>query len=352
MASEDPELIDIRADERLDLARLEPYLRERLPGAEGPLEVAQFGGGHANLTYLIRFGAREFVLRRPPLGPVAATSHDMSREHRVLSVLHRGYALAPESYHLCIDHGVIGADFLVMERRHGFVIREDLPARFQGDAALGVRIGEMIVDCIAALHAVDRDAVGLGDFGRPEGFVARQVGGWTRRWHTAKDAENTGMDRLAAWLADGIPETRVVTLVHNDYKLDNVLVAHDDPARAVAVLDWDMCTSGDPLVDLGYLLNYWVEPGDDPDWRVAAAMPTWREGFPTRAQAIERYATATGFDVADAHWYHVFGVFKLAVILQQIYIRWLRGQTRDERFAALGKRVAALIAKGNALADA
>ncbi len=352
MAFDDPELIEVRADERLDLARIEPYLRAHLPGAEGPLAIAQFGGGHANLTYLVRFGEREFVLRRPPLGPIAATSHDMSREHRVLSVLHRGYALAPESYHLCTDHGVIGADFLVVERRHGFVIREDLPERFRGDPALGVRIGEMIVDCLAALHTVDHDAVGLGALGRPEGFVARQVAGWTKRWHAAKDADNADMDRLAAWLADGIPETRVHTLVHNDYKLDNVLVAHDDPGRAVAVLDWDMCTSGDPLVDLGNLLNYWAEAGDDPAWRTAAAMPTWREGFPSRAQAVARYAQATGFDVAEMPWYHVFGVFKLAVILQQIHIRWLRGQTRDARFAALGKRVAALIAKGNALADA
>ena len=347
---DDPELIEVRADERLDLARLEPYLREHIPGAEGVLEIAQFGGGHANLTYLARFGTREFVLRRPPLGPVAASSHDMSREYRVLSVLHAGYPLAPEAYHLCTDHSIIGADFLVMERRRGFVIREDLPDRFKGDAALARRIGEMLVDSLAMLHMVDREAVGLGALGRPEGFAARQVAGWTKRWHAARDADSADMDRLAAWLADRMPETTVRSLVHNDYKLDNMLVADEDPGRAVAVLDWDMCTSGDPLMDLGYLLNYWCEAGDPGDWRMAAAMPTWNEGFPNRDEAVERYARRTGFDVHDIRWYHVWGVFKIAVILQQIYIRWLRGQTRDERFAAFGDRIARLIAKGLTLA--
>ena len=169
MLVDDPEIIEVRPDERLDLDRLEPYLRARLPGADAPVEVAQFGGGHANLTYLLRFGEREFVLRRPPLGPVAATSHDMTREHRVLSVLHQAYPLAPRSHLLCTNHGIIGADFLVMERRHGYVIRDDLPPRARGDPDLARRVSEMIVDCLAALHAVDPRSVGLEGLGRPEG---------------------------------------------------------------------------------------------------------------------------------------------------------------------------------------
>ena len=350
MVAHDPEVIEVRADESLDLTRLEPYLREHLVGAEGPLAVEQFGGGHANLTYLFRFGTREFVVRRPPLGPVAATAHDMSREHRVLSVLHRAYPLAPESFHLCQDHDIIGVDFLVMERRDGFVIRADLPERLRGDADLARRIGEMVVDCLADLHRVDPAAVGLDDFGRPDGFAERQVDGWTRRWHAAKDSEINRMDALAAWLAERIPETGAECLVHNDFKLDNMMVADDDPARAVAVFDWDMCTRGDPLMDLGYLLTFWPQADDPEHWRRASPAPMWREGFPSRAEVIDRYAERTGFAMHDVVWYQAWGAFKLAVILQQIYIRWLRGQTQDQRFAPMGERVAALIERGCVIA--
>ena len=348
---DDPELIQVRADERLDTSRLEPYLRERLAGAEGPLEIGQFGGGHANLTYLLRYGATEYVLRRPPLGPVAPSAHDMGREHRVLANLWRVYPLAPRSYLLCEDAGVIGAPFHVMERRHGIVIRTDLPARFQGDPVLARRIGEMIVDTLAALHKVDPEAAGLGGLGRPEGFVERQLAGWTKRWHAAKGEDDPRVDAIVAWLEASCPESSETTLIHNDYKLDNMLVESDHPAHAVALLDWDMCTRGDPLMDLGYLLNYWVEPDDPHDWRAAAAMPTWRDGFPSRAEAALRYGAQTGFALNDLLWYRVFGAFKIAVILQQIHIRWRRGQTRDQRFADMGTRVATLIEKGLILAE-
>ncbi len=347
---DDPELIQVRADECLDTSRLEPYLRERLPGAEGPLELSQFGGGHANLTYLLRFGESEYVLRRPPLGPVAPSSHDMTREHRVLANLWRVYPLAPRSYLLCEDEGVIGAPFHVLERRHGIVIRTDLPARFQGDPALNRRIGEMIVDALAALHKVDPAAAGLGDLGHPEGFVERQLAGWTKRWHAAKHEDDPRVDAIVAWLEAKRPASRVVTLLHNDYKLDNMMVDGADPARAVAVFDWDMCTRGDPLMDLGYLLTFWGEAGDPPAWIEGASMPSWRAGFPSRAEAIQRYAENTGFDLGAIQWYHVFGTFKIAVVLQQIYIRFVRGQTQDQRFAPFGARVAALIDKAAVLA--
>jgi aminoglycoside phosphotransferase (APT) family kinase protein len=342
---DDPELIQVRADERLETSRLEPYLRARLPGAEGPLELSQFGGGHANLTYLLRFGAREYVLRRPPLGPVAPSSHDMGREHRVLANLWRVYPLAPRSYLLCEDVSLIGAPFHVLERRRGIVIRTDLPACFQGDPALARRIGEMIVDVLAALHMVDPEAAGLGDLGRPEGFVERQLAGWTKRWHAAKHEDDPRVDAIVAWLEAKRPASRVVSLLHNDYKLDNMIVDAQDPARAVAVLDWDMCTRGDPLMDLGYLLTFWGEAGDPKAWIEGASMPSWRAGFPGRAEAVERYAAKTGFDLGAVDWYHVFGVFKIAVVLQQIYIRFLRGQTQDERFAVFGTRVGALFDK-------
>ncbi len=349
---DDPELIELRPGERLDLARLEPYLRERLPGAEGALELGQFGGGHANLTYLLRFGEAEYVLRRPPLGPVAPSAHDMGREHRVLANLWRAFALAPRSYLLCEDASIIGAPFHVMERRHGRVIRADLPARFQGDPGLNRRIGEMVVDVLAGLHKVDPEAAGLGDLGHPEGFAARQLAGWTKRWHAAKDKDDARVDAIVAWLEAKRPASRIVTLLHNDYKLDNMMVDAQDPARAVAVFDWDMCTRGDPLMDLGYLLTFWGEAGDPKAWIEGAGMPSWREGFPSRAQATRRYGRATGFDLAAIDWYHVFGVFKIAVVLQQIYVRYLRGQTQDERFAVFGTRVAALFHKAATMTGA
>ena len=346
---DDPELIQVRADERLATSRLEPYLRARLPGAEGTLELSQFGGGHANLTYLLRFGESEYVLRRPPLGPIAPSSHDMSREHRVLAGLSRVFELAPRSYLLCEDEEIIGAPFHVMERRHGTVIRGGLPARFQGDPELNRRIGEMIVDVLAELHRVDPRAAGLAGLGRPEGFAERQLAGWTKRWHAAKDRDDPRVDAVAAWLARERPAPQGVSLLHNDYKLDNMIVGAEDPACAVAVLDWDMCTRGDPLMDLGYLLTFWGEAGDPPSWIEGASMPSWHEGFPKRAEAVERYARATGFDLGAVNWYHVFGVFKIAVVLQQIYIRFLRGQTQDARFAVLGTRVSALLDKASAM---
>ena len=302
------ELIAERADERLDTARLEPYLRAHLPGAEGALSIAQFHGGKANLTYLLRFGegkaAHEFVLRRPPLGPIPPGAHDMRREHRVLSVLHRRFSLAPPSLLLCEDESIIGAVFIVEERRRGFVIRDDIPEEFAGRPELNRRIGFALVDALADLHRVDPAEIGLDGLGRVAGYLERQLSGWTRRWEAslggAEEAQSRAeMAPVLDWLARKRPEERAGALLHNDYRLDNCLLDTGDPSRIVAVLDWDMCTQGDPLADLGYVLNYWVEPADDPEWRAIAAMPTWRDGFPSRAEAIERYAARSGSDVSE-----------------------------------------------------
>ena len=343
MTVSDLETIEVRPDEKVDLTRLEPWLRENLEGAEGPLSLRQFGGGHANLTYLLNFGEREFVLRRPPLGPIAPSSHDMSREHRILSRLWRQWDMAPRSYVLCTDHDILGADFHVLERRHGFVLRATNPEVTDGKPELCRRIGEMTADVLASFHMVDTDKAGLGDLGRPEGFVERQVGGWSKRWDAALDETSPDASTVMAWFQADIPAAQAATLVHNDYKLDNIMVAHDDPARAVAVLDWDMCTRGDPLLDLANLVIYWSEASDNEVWRRAVYMPTDKPGFPSRAELVARYAEKTGFDVSRFGWYEVFGTFKVAVILQQIYIRYLRGQTRDERFTILGDRVKALL---------
>ena len=348
------ELIDERPDEHLDTTRLEPYLRANLPGAEGSLSVRQFGGGKANLTYLLRFAENEFVLRRPPLGPIPPGAHDMRREHRVLSGLHRRFPLAPHSLLLCEDESIVGAVFQIIERRHGFVIRDDIPELFTNQPELNRRIGFALVDALADLHLVPPAAVGLGDLGRPEGYVERQLQGWVKRWQAAQggpeaaDAEN-GMAPVLDWLGRTLPQSGAAALLHNDYRLDNCLLDTADPTKIVAVMDWDMCTQGDPLADLGYVLNYWVEPGDPVEWREIAAMPTWRDGFPSRAAAAQRYAASTGFDVAAVGWHQVFAAFKLAVIIQQIYIRWVRGQTQDLRFRSYGRRVLGLAAKAREL---
>ncbi|MDE2481680.1 MAG: phosphotransferase family protein [bacterium] len=339
----DPEVIDVRPEERLDLAALEPYLRAHLPETDGAFAVRQFGGGHANLTYLVCFGEREYVLRRPPLGPVPKHAHDMRREHAVLSKLHASFALAPQSYHLCTDHTVIGSDFVVEERKHGIAIRRDLPPAYADDARFAERLGHAIVDTLADLHGVDAYAAGLGDLGHPDGYVARQLEGWASRYDAARTDASADAHPLVGWMRDRLPPSPATTIVHNDYKLDNMLLDASDPARIVAVLDWDMCTLGDPLMDLGYLLALWPEPGDPPAFRVGA-MPTWHAGFPTRAQVVERYARRTGFDVAHVRWYHIFNIFRFAGILQQIYKRYVLGQTHDERFRGFGDAANGLIA--------
>ncbi|WP_282606999.1 phosphotransferase family protein [Pelagibius sp. Alg239-R121] len=352
MTSEDPELRETRPDERLELSRLEPFLRAQLPGAEGEISVLQFGGGHANLTYMISIGQDEWVLRRPPLGPVAPGAHDMKREHRVLSRLHEVFPLAPRSFLLCEDRAIIGADFQIMERRRGIAVRALLPPDYGAFPDLKRRIGDMLIDTLVELHQVDPAAVGLQTLGHPEGFLQRQLDGWARRWKAAKDRDLESVDHLVKRLQTDLPSSQVATLVHNDYKLDNMLLDPSDPAKPTALLDWDMCTRGDPLSDLGLLLNYWAEPGDDPACHSVSAMPTWTGGFPSREDAVDRYARLSGLDLSAWRWYHAFGIFKMVVVIQQIYIRYLRGQTADSRFAAFGDKVVAMAAHGLAVVEA
>ena len=350
-AAPDPETIAARPGEALDLARLEPWLRCRLEGARGPLRVRQFGGGHANLTYLLSFGDNEFVLRRPPLGPVAPSAHDMGREHRILSALWRVWPLAPRSYLLCTDDAVLGAVFHILERRHGFVLRATNPEATAGRPRLCRRIGTAMAQVLAGLHAIDPAAAGLGELGRAEGFAARQAAGWAKRWQAAGDEAAPDASALIAWLQADIPAPQAARLVHGDYKLDNLLVASDDPDRPVALLDWDMGTLGDPLFDLANLLAYWPQGDDSPEWQLAAGGgPTVQPGFPSRAVLAQDYAARSGFDLSRFAWYEAFASFRVAVILQQIYIRYLRGQTGDGRFATLAPRIAALIRKSEALA--
>ncbi|MCB0221963.1 MAG: phosphotransferase family protein [Bryobacterales bacterium] len=331
----------IRPGEQLDLARLQRYLSGKIDGAEQGIELEQFPGGHSNLTYLLRTGGREYVLRRPPLGPVPPKAHDMAREFRVLDRVAPLFPPAPAVYLLCEDPGVAGATFYLMERRRGVILRREFPADWRGQAN-PEKIAHAFLDTLAQLHAVDIERHDLAALGRPEGFLERQVRGWSRRWEGSRTTELPVMDRLSAWLTTNLPVSPPATLVHNDYKLDNVMLDEADPGRVTAVLDWEMSSVGDPLVDLGIVLCYWPQAGDSA-WRRNAISPlTTEPGWPSRADLLARYHRKTGRDLANIAYYEVFGIFKLAVVLQQIYYRFHVGQTRDERFRDFDKRVAGL----------
>ena len=337
------DIIPMRPDERLDAARVGAFLEGRIEGCVGTPEILQFGRGKANLTYLLRYPQAEYVLRRPPLGPVAPKSHDMAREFRVLSRLYRAYALAPRAYVFSDDPALVGAPCFVMERRNGIVIGEQMPAGYRDDPALNARVSAMVVDALADLHRVDPAAVDLQTLGRPQGFTERQVNGWAQRWEGAKTADVPNFYRLHKWLQAHLPRNPPVALVHNDFKLNNMMVAADDPARAVAVFDWDMCTLGDPLVDLGTLLGYWVEAGDVPARHAFSEMPTSDPGMYSRRQIVERYARHSALELSSIAFYEIFALFKTSVVLQQIYVRLHRGQTQDERFRPYGANALALI---------
>ncbi len=360
MAAQSPDTSPIRPGEELDWKSLEAYLREHLPSrldgeqidANAEFEVEQFPGGHSNLTYCVRFGGREFVMRRPPFGPVAPTAHDMPREFRLLAAVNPHFNLAPKPYLLCEDAGLIGAPFYLMERRRGIVVRQAIPPEIGDDLGLRRRISESMVDTLADLHAVDIQSTGLVKIGKPAGFVKRQVEGWAGRWERSKTTELAEMNEVAGWLIERLPpDCERPTLVHNDYKLDNVMLDAGDPARIVAILDWEMCTVGDPLIDLGLLLCYWPQ-ADDPEifagsLRSVTMMPGWMK----RAEIIERYAAPSGRDLSNIGYYHTFAVFKLAVVIQQIFYRYHVGQTHDVRFADFDKRVEALARMAHEMAD-
>jgi aminoglycoside phosphotransferase (APT) family kinase protein len=333
----------VRPGEELDLAALRTYLVEHLPGAteDELIEVAQFPHGHSNLTYLVRLGGREWVLRRPPFGNRVKTAHDMGREYRILSRLCRVYQPAPCPVLSCEDEAVLGAPFYLMEWRRGVVIRRP-PADFAIPAAVVRRLCDAMIDGLARLHALDLEAAGLADLGKPEGYVERQVSGWSRRYRDARTDDLAELERAAAWLAANRPEESGAALIHNDYKFDNLVLDPEDPARIVAVLDWEMATVGDPLMDLGTTLGYWIQADDPEPVRRFLAGPTAMPGSPTRRELADRYAATSGRALPDLLFYHVYGLFKIAVIAQQIYARYVRGATRDPRFAALGAVVAAL----------
>ena len=336
----DPDVVPVRPGEEIDAAAVGAYVADKVPQARGTPEVWQFPGGHANLTYLLHYpGGRDYVLRRPPPGDLPAGAHDMGREYRTLSVLYRSFPPAPRAYLYCEDRSVIGFPFFVMERRLGTVVRREVPPEFGGgnDRVANRKLSLAVIDTLAAFHAVDPKTAGLDSLGRPDGYLQRQVKGWTDRWERARTKDVAAAPTVIAWLNANMPAPPTPTLVHNDWRLDNMAVAADDPGRCVAVYDWDMCTVGDPFTDLGTLLSSWFEEGEE--YAFLASMPSRVPGFMTRAEAIARYAERSGRDVRTMPYYYVFGLFKMAGVVQQLYYRWHKGQTPDARMAG-GEAVA------------
>ena len=337
-----PEISAVREGEEIDVESLSRYLTTEsdLPAAD--LHIEQFPAGSSNLTYLVRAGGQDYVLRRPPFGNTVKTAHDMKREFEVLSKLSAVYMPAPKPLLFCPDPSVIGSEFYLMERRRGLIIRGRAPDALVGSTERQRTLCNSFVRTLADLHSLDYAAAGLADLGHPEGYCRRQIEGWTKRYIAAKTDEWPEVESTIVWLNENIPSESGASLVHNDYKFDNTMLDPSDVTRIVAVLDWEMVTVGDPLMDLGTTLGYWMSADAGEEMLNMPFNPrVLMEGIP-RTELAHMYADASGRDVSNLLVYYVFGTFKIAVIAQQIYARYVKGFTRDPRFASFDKFVAAL----------
>ncbi|WP_368504817.1 phosphotransferase family protein [Alkalihalophilus sp. As8PL] len=338
----------VRPGEELNTKSLLSYLNEQmedLPDEE--LVVRQFQAGHSNLTYLLKIGNWEAVLRRPPLGPVAARAHDMARESTVMATLAPHLSIIPQPLHFCSDQGIIGAPFFLMERKKGIVLDTEFPEDLEATPQLARTISEQMVNRLVDLHAINYEKTKLVELTKPEGFLERQVHGWIKRYHQAKTHDHKGLEDLTTFLSDRIPTSQDATVIHYDYKLNNAMFS-EDGQEMVGLFDWEMTTVGDPLCDVGVALSYWIEPNDPTLLKRGFGKPpvTVQEGFFSRRDWVELYAKKSGRHVDHIEYYLTFAYFKLAVIAQQIYFRYHKGQTNDTRFAQFDQTVAALIHHG------
>lgn len=337
--------IPVRSGEELDVKRLEAFLQEKIVDLPNdPLQVQQFSTGYSNLTYQLKAGEWEAVLRRPPLGPVAPKAHDMKREYQILSSIHPYFQAAPEPILFADDVSIVGSPFFLMERKHGIVIDSKFPEGIVPTVEKCRQLSNTMVNQLADLHSIPYEKTGLAQISKPDGFMERQVHGWILRYDRAKTEEIKEVGPLVAYLQKNIPRYSQTSIIHYDFKINNAMF-NPDLSEMIGLFDWEMSTVGDPLADLGVALSYWTESGDPELVKsgLGQASLTTLDGFLSRNEFIEAYATRSGRDVSTIDYYLTFGYFKLAVILQQIYYRYELGQTKDTRFSALGKMVKSLI---------
>ena len=328
----------VRKGEQLNENALKDFLVKSL-GQKGQLSIQQFPSGFSNLTYLIEFAEKEYVLRRPPFGANIKSGHDMGREYKILSALDGHYYKAPKPIVFCEDVNILEAPFYLMERVKGTILRASTPQAEMPSPAQFQTLSSNLVDTLVELHQLDYNAIGLGDLGNPEGYVERQVVGWSKRYQKAKTSEVKEMEATALWLNENMPNSHTASLVHNDFKYDNLVLTPDHNLQVKAVLDWEMTTLGHPLMDLGTTLGYWIHH-TDPEFIAQNQLNlTTQKGNPTRGELVEMYAKKSGQNIDDIVFYFVFGVFKIAVIVQQIFYRYSLGHTQDPRFQHLDKIV-------------
>jgi aminoglycoside phosphotransferase (APT) family kinase protein len=331
-----------RSGEDLDARVVESYLKKQIPHLQGPCRIKQFPGGASNLTYLVEFEDQSFVLRRPPFGTKAKSAHDMGREFRVMQKLKPVYPYVPNMIALCEDESLLGAPFYVMERLVGFIPRADLPEELGFGPEQHRTICHEFIDKLVELHRVDYQKAGLAELGKPEGYITRQVDGWSQRYLAARTDNVPDFVAVRQWLSDHKPDPIRSCIIHNDYRFDNIVFDPQQPTRAIGVLDWEMATLGDPLMDLGNSLAYWVEAGDDALMQKMRRQPTHLPGMLSRNEVVELYLKKMDLPSVDFTWYRVYGLFRLAVIAQQIYYRFAAGQTQDQRFAQFHRMVSHL----------
>ena len=334
---------DIRSGEELDPTAVEAFLKKSIDGLSGALEIKQFPSGFSNLTYFIKVGGREMVLRRPPFGRKAKTAHDMGREYKILSALHPVFPYCPRPLAYTEDERIMGCPFYVMERIQGIILRKDLPEDLSLSPGNARCLCENMIDLHVQLHSLDYEAIGLSDFGKPKGYVRRQVEGWSRRYRDARTPDVPDFEPVMEWLDANQPaDFDQSAIIHNDYKFDNLVLNPENPLEIIGILDWEMATLGDPLMDLGASLAYWINRDDPEEFQLMRMLPTTYEGMMTRRELVDRYAEKSGIDIGSFDFYYCFGLFRLAVIAQQIYYRFYHGQTKDKRFIQLGFAVGIL----------
>ncbi|MDB4267119.1 phosphotransferase family protein [Flavobacteriaceae bacterium] len=329
----------IRTGQTLDVSSLETYLRSKMELPNSNFEVLQFPAGYSNLTYLLRWDNQEFVLRRPPHGAKIKSGHDMGREFKILSGLQPIYPKIPRTYLFCDDLSVIDAPFYIMERLQGVIFRGHTPKEQLPAPAQMQMLSNEFVTTFAEIHALDYHSVGLENLGRPDGYVKRQVEGWTKRYINAKTADIETIEKVYTWLNKNIPKKNHTAFIHNDFKYDNIIFSQDDKLNIKGVLDWEMATIGDPLMDLGTTLGYWIQESD-PDFMKKSNMNiSIEKGNLSRSELVHKYAQITNLPMDNITFYYVFGLFKITVIIQQIFYRYKNGFTTDARFKNLDQAV-------------